>query len=158
MAVSVEAETFLKTVVAFPAVPGKESELLLGVMDRLCAELGDGQDPREAAPAAAPVTNRISGVLCPEEEALVTSIRARLAKIAVAAARATRREGDDAVGVALDGAELVIRGELARGRAAELVPLLPSFVFLVTLPVLGQDEALEISNRASSLIEEALAD
>jgi hypothetical protein len=98
------------------------------------------------------------GVLSPEEEAFVTSIRGCLAKIAAAATGAGRQEGDNAVSVALDGAELVIRGELARGRSAQLASLVPSFVFLVTLPVLDQDRALELSHRATELIEEALED
>jgi hypothetical protein len=159
MVVATEAEAFLKTVVPFPAVPGKESELLLHVMDRLCAELGDADHPREVITTNVRARkNAISGVLSPEEEALVTSIRGCLAKIAAAATGTRRHEGHDAVSVALDGAELVIRGELARGRSAQLAPLVPSFVFLVTLPVLDQDKALEISQRATELIEEALED
>jgi hypothetical protein len=160
VAVATEAEAFLERVVPFPAVPGKGSEPLLRVMDRLCAELGGADEPAGEMCPGAPFgpTNRIPGVLDPEEEALVSSIRGCLAKLAAAATGPGRGEGEDAVCVALDGAELVIRGELARGRAAQLAPLVPSFVFLVTLPVLDQDEALEMSRRASELIEEELED
>lgn len=45
-----------------------------------------------------------------------------------------------------------MRGELVSGNAA----LMPSFVFLVTLPVVDQDRALELSRRAAQLVEGAL--
>jgi hypothetical protein len=47
----------------------------------------------------------------------------------------------------------VMRAELARAHAKQLPDLLPSFVFLVTLPIVGQDEALELSQRAARLVE-----
>jgi hypothetical protein len=65
---------------------------------------------------------------------------------------------ENAVGAALDGAELVIRGELVRGNADRLADLMPSFVFLVTLPIVDQDEALALSRRAAELVEGELGE
>jgi hypothetical protein len=80
---------------------------------------------------------------------------ARLSEIASAAgaanaAGATRR----AVIASLAGVELAIRGELVMGNAERLGARMPSFVFLVTLPVLDQDRALELSRRAAELVDE----
>jgi len=95
--------------------------------------------------------------LSPEDESLVATVRRVLANV-VAAAAAGRSEGADssAVAAALDGVELVMRGELARGNAAQLPALLPSFVFLVTLPIVEQDEALKLSWRTTKLVDGAL--
>jgi hypothetical protein len=135
---------------------GNQRELLLQVADRLSAELGPG-DGGEAA-SAADLGSRAgpSGVLSPEDESLAMSMRQCLAKVAagVAAGR-PRRGADDAVRAALDGAELVIRGELVTGNADHLVSLMPSFVFLITLPIVDQDEALELARRAAELVEDA---
>ena len=60
------------------------------------------------------------------------------------------------MGAALDGVEMVIRGELVRGNAGQLPALMPSFVFVVTLPIVKQDEALTLSQRTSELIKGAL--
>jgi len=153
------AEDFLKTVVAFPTVrAGGEPELLLEAMDRLCAELGGTEGTYELLGAGSALSGgeRRSELLSPDEEDLVASMRQGLARIAAAAGAGRRHDARRAVSAALDGAELVIRGTLTSGKVAELAPLTPSFVFLVTLPVLGQDEALEISRRTSELIEAAL--
>ncbi len=84
-------------------------------------------------------------------------MRRSLAKVAAAL-------GDDgcdgvsgrSVSIALDGAEVVMRGELAMGNAGQLPALLPSFVFLVALPVVDQGRALELSRRAAQLVEATL--
>ena len=49
-----------------------------------------------------------------------------------------------------------MRGELVSGNAAQLPALMPSFVFLVALPVVDQDRALELSRRTERLVEGAL--
>ena len=49
-----------------------------------------------------------------------------------------------------------MRGELVSGNAAQLPALMPSFVFLVALPVVDQDRALELSRRTSELIDGVL--
>jgi hypothetical protein len=51
-----------------------------------------------------------------------------------------------------------MRGELVCGNAEQLPALLPGFVFLVTLPVVEQDKALQLSRRTARLVERALGD
>jgi hypothetical protein len=152
---------FLKTVVAFPLVAaGNEGEAIRWIADQLWAELGYTTDVNEVAElrsALAGGGEQEWGALGPDEESLVAEMRRSLAKVAAAAGTA-RPDGVAKRGVraALDGAELVMRGELARGNAGHLPALMPSFVFLVTLPIAGQDTALRISKRASELAEETL--
>jgi len=51
-----------------------------------------------------------------------------------------------------------MRGELLAGDAERIAILMPSFVFLVVLPIVGQDEALALSRRTAQLVEELLDD
>jgi hypothetical protein len=151
--------TFLERVVTFPLVlAGNEREALLRVADQLSIELGYAEG--EELPG---VDSRLreegvmAGILNSEDEDLVVTMRQGLAKVAAAVGS----DGSDgasgrAVGAALDGAEMVMRGELVCGNAAQLPALMPSFVFLVTLPVVDQDRALELSRRAAQLVEGAL--
>jgi hypothetical protein len=156
-----EVLSFLKAVVDFPLVlAGDQREALLEVADQLCAEFGypDGEEGMHGTRSALGGTGGgATGVLSPQDESLVATVRQGLAKVA-AAAGATRSEAADksAVSAALDGAELVMRGELARGNAPQLAALMPSFVFLVTLPIVAQDEALALSRRTSELIDGVL--
>ena len=76
-----------------------------------------------------------------------------LAKIAAALMSRSGGGSGNAVGAAIDGAELVMRGELLSGNADRLPALMPSFVFLVALPVVDQDRALELSRRTIELID-----
>jgi len=99
----------------------------------------------------------MAGMLDSEDELLVARLRHGLAKIAAALGN----EGPDGatgtlIGAALDGIEMVMRGELMRGNAAQLPALMPSFVFMVTLAAADQDRALELSRRTSGLIDAAL--
>lgn len=55
----------------------------------------------------------------------------------------------------LDGAEMTMRGELMRGRCERLPALMPSFVFLVALPIVPEGEAFDLSQRTVELPEEA---
>jgi hypothetical protein len=149
--------TFLKTVVVFRIVAaGNDREALLRFADRLCAELGCREGEIETPEAPAPLSGDggwTPGMLSAEDESLAVAIRRSLERIAAAVGG---REGSSmrGVAVALNGAELVIRGELLTGNAARLPGLIPSFVFLVTLPIVEHDEALDLSRRASELIEE----
>jgi hypothetical protein len=141
-------------------VQAGKRKALLRVADRLCAELGYGESEflPEGRSGLCGNNGGLADILSPEDESLVAALRGRLAKVA-AAAGTTRSDGlpESAVGVALDGAELVIRGELVRGNAERLPDLMPSFVFLVTLPIVEQDEALDLSRRTSELIAGCLA-
>jgi hypothetical protein len=137
---------------------GTDGEALLQIADQLCAELGYAGGEAELAGSPSPFGANSSfamGLPSPEEESLVARLKLGLAKVAEAAG-AAQLQGTPrrAVSVALDGAELVMRGELARGNAGRLPTLMPSFVFLVTLPIVDQAEALGLSRRTSELIEE----
>lgn len=137
---------------------GSEREAALRIADRLCAEVGCDEGDVDNGDADSAIDRReqkIWGVLSAEDESLVAAIRDRLAKLAAAIAAgplegATR----EAVTSALDGTELVMGGELTRGNSMHLLALMPSFVFLVTLPIAQHDGALELSRRTSELIEE----
>jgi hypothetical protein len=100
------------------------------------------------------------GSLSEEDELLAATVRAGLARLALAvgAAKAPAGAPRRAIGVALDGVELVLREELVRGDGTRLAALMPSFVFLVTVPIVDQDEAIELSRRASALMERKLSD
>jgi hypothetical protein len=85
---------------------------------------------------------------------LVAAVRNGLERVAMAAGAARQAApAEEAVGAALDGAEMVVRGELVCGKPARVATLLPSFVFLVTLPLVEQDEALKLSRRTAELLE-----
>jgi hypothetical protein len=157
----VEVEACLKIVVAFQLVSaGNQHEALFRIADQLCAELGHAEGEEDVHRACSPLRGSgggASGELNPEDESLVATVRRGLAKVAAAAGAARSRGGDQsAVSAALDCAELVMRGELARGNATQLPALMPSFVFLVTLPIVDQNEALNLSRRTAELIDGAL--
>lgn len=135
-----------------------QREALLHIMDDLCAELGyagaEADFPRSGSALGG---GDMLSLANPQDELLVAKVRRGLEKVATAVGRSRpevvpRR----AVHAALDGAELVMRGELATGSAAQLPALIPSFVFLVTLPIVKQDRALCLSRRTSELINAAL--
>jgi hypothetical protein len=132
--------------------------MLLRVADRICEELGyveAGKVPGEHSPLA--VGLGMSYVLNSEDEEQVTSLRKALAKIAAALhAGGPGEPCGRGIQAALGGAESVARGELLSGNAEKLPQLMPSFVFLVALPIVAQDRALELSRRTSQLIEEEL--
>jgi hypothetical protein len=97
-----------------------------------------------------------AGVLSEENERLVTDVSDSLARLAEAARTPGVKPSDAAeraVLGAVAGAEFVMRSEVLNGRADRLGELLPSFVFLVTLPVLGKEEALKIAGRAEQLLD-----
>jgi hypothetical protein len=136
---------------------GKEREALLRVTDQLCSELGCGDDSLGPAPLFGAGVRAATVALEPEDEAFAFAIRQSLARLAANAAGESQRSlFESAVAAALDGAEMVVRGELVRGQGEHLPALLPSFILLVTLPIIEHDEALALSQRASELIEETL--
>jgi hypothetical protein len=137
---------------------GNDGLALMRAMDRLCAELrgprGAGEDD-----GSTPLSDRrwdLSPVLGADDEALVATIMAGLEGVAIAAgAGSAEGPARRAVIAALAGTELAIRGELVMGRADRLPALMPSFVFLVTLPVVDQDRALELWRRVAQLVDES---
>lgn len=140
---------------------GNQREALLRVADQLCAQLGradaDQSFPDDRSVLIGCDSGGIWSTLDNEDELLVATVRRRLGTM-VAAVGAARLEGVPltAVCTALDGAELVMRGELVSGNVARLLEMMPSFVFLVTLPVVEHDEALDLSQRTQALVEGAL--
>lgn len=147
---------------SFSAVlAGNERRALLAVADHLSAELGyaeGGELPGSDSPLGGE-GGVMAGILNAEDESLVAGVRSGLAKVAAALGNGgPDRDSRTAVGAALDGAEMVMRGELVIGNGGQLPTLLPSFVFLVVLPVVEQDRALELSRRTSELVERALGE
>jgi hypothetical protein len=86
-----------------------------------------------------------------QDEQLVTELRAGLARLA------GLRPGEPveplALQGALEGAEFVVRSDILSGQSARLPQRLPSFVFLVLLPLLGKAEALRAADRAARLLD-----
>jgi hypothetical protein len=137
---------------------GNEREALLAVANRLSIELGyrAGEEAPYADSTLGGDEGTLFGILDPEDELLVSRMRRALANVVAAAGGDSGGIGENAVGMTLDGIETVMRGELVSGNADRLSELLPSFVFLVTLPVVHQDRALELSRRAAQLVEGTL--
>lgn len=140
---------------------GEEGEALLQVANQLCAELGR-RPSAEWLAAAAPTFGGLDRPpttkpgLSRSDEELVRAMKLALAEIASAASSGSLPdERQRVVRAALDGAELVIRGQLAMGTPEQLRMLLPSMIFLIALPLVRQGEALAISRRAGELVDKA---
>lgn len=138
---------------------GNEREALLHVAKRLSIELGyrEGEAIDPAEEDRSGERGAMGGLLSAEDDLLARSMRRELTKVANALVRSRPenvRQG--AVGAALDGAEMVIRGELMSGRAAQLPVLMPSFVFLIAVPALDLDGAIALSRRTAEMVEQAL--
>lgn len=138
---------------------GEEREALAKIGDRLCAELG--YPPPADLPAGgglgrAPGNPRpFAEALSPEDELLVAVAHRSLIRLATGlVAKHPPGSFDKGLRAMLDGSELLMRSELAAGNS--ILSLMPSFVYLIALPMLNQDEAVALSRRASSLLEEAL--
>lgn len=138
---------------------GNYGEALLQVADELCAELGyagTGETPWPRSIFAE--GDLMAGLLSAEDESLAIGLRDALAKIATALGTKPEDPHARRVLVALGGAEMTIRGKLVSGSAEELPQLMPSFVFIVTLPIVEQDRALELSARTSELTAKLVKD
>jgi hypothetical protein len=134
---------------------GDESVVLTELADRLCAEIGCRGDGLEEAELPSEAGLGLFGeLLNPGDERLIAAGRRSLARIAAAVGAGGSDEmAAKTVKILLDGAESVMRTELIRGNP--LTKAMPDFVFLVVLPFVEQDEALELSRRTASLLEEA---
>lgn len=138
---------------------GDEREALSEVADRLCAEFGypledlpeDDSTPSDDSMLKGE-RSTLFGLLSPEKEELIAAARRSLVRISLAL-RSRRAANVPAMTVEalLDGAELVMRDELAKGK--RLTAVMPSIVFLVAISAVNQDEALELSERTASLLE-----
>jgi hypothetical protein len=137
---------------------GRDREALPEVADQLSVELGyaEGEELPGADSMLGGADGAMTGILNSEDELLVARVRRGLARIAAAlSAGGSDNSSASAVVAALDGAEMVMRGELVRGKAEQLPALMPSFVFLVALTVVDQDRALELSKRTEELLGKA---
>jgi hypothetical protein len=135
---------------------GNYGDVLLRVADELCVELGAGPEEIPSARSSLSEEGVMAGVLSSEDELAVKGLRRGLARIAAALSDRAGSPDMLAVQAALDGAELVIRGELVNGNGSWLPRLMPSFVFLVALPIVEQDRALALSRRCTELIQREL--
>ncbi len=131
---------------------GTYGEGLRRIADLLCAEFVT--EERSDIPGARPTLaeeGTMAGALDAEDEALVAHLRLALARIAASTRTASDPQSWRVVEIALDGAEFVIRDELATGHADRVLDLMPSFVFLVVNPVTDQARALELSRRTAEI-------
>ena len=111
----------------------------------------EGIERRRLIQVLSDLSNGCTKALAPngldQDEQLVTELRAGLAGLA------GLRPGEPveplALLWALDGAEFVVRNDILLGQSARLPHRLPSFVFLVLLPLLGKPEALRAANWAA---------
>jgi hypothetical protein len=91
--------------------------------------------------------------LSKKDERLVATARDALGRIAATLeARHSGVISDITFLALLDGAEIVMRSELSAGASIEA--LMPSFVFLIALPMVDNDEALELARRTSILFDQ----
>jgi hypothetical protein len=137
---------------------GADQGRLLAAISQLCAELGDGESrpSEQCAGAQAPGLAAIAfeGMLDSRDARLVDAIRGELALLAATALGSGPQPAavSDAVQVAQDGAELVMRRELSEGNPEKLADFLPSFVYLIVLAPRGEERAQELSLRAQELL------
>jgi hypothetical protein len=135
---------------------GREGEHLLAVVRELYRELG--YDEASEGPKKAWLQSSQAELWERREtpgDELADLLREALAKLACAADGEGTERKERAVSAALDGAELVMRCEIAAGRPAAIADHLPGFVYMVTLPGLGRKGALAVSRRAAELVEDA---
>jgi hypothetical protein len=134
---------------------GGEGKPLLEPLADLIDEVRQGARGRHPQGQLLVRAGRPQASLGPEDEQLVVRLRAALAKLATAAASGTgaRVAGLRVAQMRLDAAEALMRRKLMIGQGERLPQLLPSFVFLAMLPLLGRTDALRVSARAAELLE-----
>lgn len=129
-------------------------ERLLEAVGELVRELGAGG---RAAPASLSTSWRVdeafSGLLEAEDERLATALTESLTELAAKASCFGEAPFPVATAGALRGAEFVIRSELAAGNRERLAGFFPSFVYVLTIPHLGQAGALDLSRRMGELLD-----
>lgn len=134
---------------------GTDGEPLRRVAEQLRAEF---TDPEVAELPGIHSTLReeggVGGILDSGDEEIVVCLREFLAAIASTLSAGAEDPPIRAIQAALDGAEFVIRAELARGNTEQILKFLPSFVFLVALLVTDQDQALRLSQRTVTVTDE----
>jgi hypothetical protein len=137
---------------------GNAREALLRVARRLSVELGyaDGANSTQTDSFLGGQREAGADILDSEDEQLVAEVKGSLARLADALGAAEHPEAvQKLLAATLDGAEMTMRGELMRGRCERLPALMPSFVFLVALPIVPEGEAFDLSQRTVELLEQA---
>jgi hypothetical protein len=133
---------------------GGDGEHLVAVVRELCDELGsapgeDATDEERKLASSSELWKRLGG----GEDGLAPRLRSELGRLAAIAIAIGDGEGSRAVRASLDGAELVIRGEIAARRLETLESHLPGITFTIALPALGRERALALSQRAAELLD-----
>jgi hypothetical protein len=137
---------------------GQEKDRLVGAIAALRAEVDPGGLGRAAGGPGGPGERprpRIERSLGAEEEELIATIVEALAELAAVAAAVHPRSvppPPSATIGALGGAEWVMRSTFVDGRATRIGEVVPDFVYLVTLPFVGEAEALRLWRRAQELL------
>lgn len=134
---------------------GKERDVLVEIADRLCESLGYAGDGGLAVEAR---VQGLGGVLDGEDQELVAAFRQSLTRIAAALGAGAEGPAATAVEALLGGVELVLRRELAMGNPPRLKEFFPSAVYLVSLPLVEYEQAQELADRTSTLLDEFLSD
>lgn len=136
---------------------GAEGQRIVAAIEELSIELGYSDELSERSRRWAGHGKATRGHLDSADEELIARLRGALASLASAARDSEDggRHSEAAVIAALDGAELVMRGEILLGNGARLSALVPSFAFLATLPILGKERSLTLSRRVAELLEDA---
>jgi hypothetical protein len=127
----------------------------LEAVGELVRELGAGADGGPEAPrltAGWRVDEPFVGLLDAEDEELAAALTAALTELADRASAYRETGSATAIAGALRGAEFVIRSELVAGGGERLGDLFPSFVYVLTVPSLGQGGALGLSRRMRELL------
>jgi hypothetical protein len=138
-------------------VTGTEGQRIVAAIEELSAGLGSSEGLSAQSRRWAAAATGSPGHLDAGDEELIARLRTALARLAGAARAGEdgRKDSERAVIAALDGAELVMRGEILLGNGERISGLVPSFAFLATLPMTGKERALAISRRATELLGEA---
>lgn len=138
-----------------PTLEAVERKRLLQALTELCEEVGEGARGEKPDGGALARARQPDERLSIDDEQLVARLRAGLATLATAAG--SRGDEPDevlaTVRTRLDGAESVMCRKILIGQGERLPQLLPSFVFLVLLPLSGHAEALRVCMQAEHLLE-----
>jgi hypothetical protein len=136
-------------------VPVGDEIAAIGEMgERLCAEFGYRLAQTNPTGLDRDDADRFGALSQPEEELIAAARRCLIRLMAAVMAKRRPVISETTLRALPDGAEMVMRMELARG----VLPskLMPGFVFLVMLPMVDRSEAIELSSRAEALLDEAL--
>lgn len=125
--------------------------LLLDDLNRLCMEPGGQASPAEP-PEAAPFEGWPPMATAGATTHLLSGLRTALATVADAHGLDLQSDPSIRRGVraVLDGAQLAARTELLIGDAEGVRRLIPTFVFLIVLPLAGESAAHRAHERASA--------